>query len=223
MDVAPQFRRWIPDNAVVIDVGAHSGQFAKLFARFAPNGVVYSFEPGRYARSVMMLASALNRAANIFILPFALGATAGTLELQVPIKRSGTFGFGLSHLGKDKNPGRAEATEKIDVITLDGFCNLLGLHRIDFIKADIEGWELQMLIGGAASLDKFRPVLWLEVVDNHLTRADDCAADLWSFLIGRNYVPHIANSDAELVHLDRTQDGDILWIPREKLASGGPF
>lgn len=218
LDVAPQFRRWIPYEGVVLDVGAHSGQYAKLFARFAPGGVVYSFEPGRYARSVLMLASALNRAANISILPFALGAAAERLELRVPIKRSGSFGFGLSHLGKDKNPGRTEATEKIDVVTLDQFSDLLGLQRIDLIKADIEGWELQMLIGGAASLEKFRPVLWLEVVDDHLKRAGDCTLDLWAFLAARNYIPHVANGDEQLVRIDAKQDGDILWIPAEKLS-----
>jgi len=45
-ELAVHFRALFPRDAVVFDVGAHAGQFTKLFARLVPEGCVYSFEPG---------------------------------------------------------------------------------------------------------------------------------------------------------------------------------
>ena len=44
-ELTPVFRPLIAPDAVVIDVGAHAGQFSKLFAGLAPQGRVYAFEP----------------------------------------------------------------------------------------------------------------------------------------------------------------------------------
>ena len=40
-------------ESVVLDVGAHAGQMAKLFAGLVPRGHVYAFEPGAYALAVL--------------------------------------------------------------------------------------------------------------------------------------------------------------------------
>jgi len=47
------FAPHIPTDGVIVDVGAHAGQFSKLFAAMAPRGHVFAFEPSAYARSVM--------------------------------------------------------------------------------------------------------------------------------------------------------------------------
>ena len=38
--------RHIPEGGLVIDVGAHAGQFTKLFARYSRAGTILAFEPG---------------------------------------------------------------------------------------------------------------------------------------------------------------------------------
>ena len=47
-ELKPALAPYIPRDAVVADVGGHSGPFAKLFAGLAPDGTVYTFEPGAY-------------------------------------------------------------------------------------------------------------------------------------------------------------------------------
>ena len=178
-ELIPILSQLIPPDGVVFDVGAHAGQFAKLFARLAPEGTVYSFEPGRYARLVLMFAVAVNRSANIRIFPFGLSDSPAHLELHVPVKKSGSFGFGLS-------------------------------------KADIEGWELRMLTGGADTLAKFRPVLWIEAVDHHLARAGDSLAAVWTFLTDLDYRAYQGTADGSLAALSAPCEGDILWIPAER-------
>ena len=47
-ELRPALSQLINSNSVILDVGSHAGQFAKLFARLAPRGHVYAFEPGTY-------------------------------------------------------------------------------------------------------------------------------------------------------------------------------
>ena len=217
-DLIPILSTMVPKDGVVFDVGAHAGQFAKLFARLAPEGTVYSFEPGRYARTVLMFAVAVNRIANVRIFPFGLSDKADRLELHVPVKKSGSYGFGLSHLGgaaDSEDGGRQRLDEVVELVTIDGFATCFPLHRLDLIKADIEGWELRMLMGGADTLAKFRPTLWIEVVDHHLARAGDSMAAIWTFLTSLDYRPFIGHSDGSMTPLSSPREGDILWIPAE--------
>jgi FkbM family methyltransferase len=134
------FRPHIPLDAVVFDIGAHAGQFSKLFARMSPRGQVFAFEPSAYARSVMANAIGWNRLSNIEIVPLGLSDAEGTAALVTPVKRSGALGFGLAHLGVPPTDGHAVG-QTTSLTTLDGFVRSRALARLDFIKADVEGWE----------------------------------------------------------------------------------
>jgi FkbM family methyltransferase len=212
LELLPILRRFIPADAVVLDVGGHAGQFAKLFARMAPQGRIYSFEPGGYARSILATAVRLNRLGNVTIVPTGLGDGAGEAVLSVPTKRSGSLGFGLSHLGL-AGDARPRRTETVAIDTIDRFAQRTGLDRVDFLKADIEGWELRMLAGATATLDRFRPPLMLELTDSHLARAGDTLAGAWAFLTERGYRPHRATADLRgLEPVESPVEGDIFWL-----------
>jgi len=215
-DLAPVLEPFVPADAVVFDIGAHAGQFAKLFARMAPKGFVYAFEPGSYARVILRAALRFNRIANVAVLPLALGATSGVAILTVPVKRSGSYGFGLSHLGRDD--GRyATEFEAVPVATLDEVAAALDLHRLDLIKADIEGFELRLIRGGEATLARYKPVLLLELDDVHLARAGDTLEVAWATLTALGYRPFAAT--IERLPLASPQPGDVLWLPFSPMSS----
>lgn len=208
--LAPLLRTVIPADGVVFDVGAHAGQFAKLFARLAPRGFVYAFEPGSYARLILRIALRLNGLGNVAVLPLALGDHSGVALLTVPVKRSGSYGFGLSHLGHDDGRRTAE-TEAVGVATLDEVAAVLGLDRLDLVKADIEGFELRLVKGARATLTRLKPALLLELDDTHLARAGDTLAAAWEELLGLGYRPFAATPAR--VPLAAPQSGDVLWLP----------
>ncbi|MGH6954459.1 MAG: FkbM family methyltransferase [Alphaproteobacteria bacterium] len=212
-ELVPALRPLVPPDAVVFDVGAHAGQFTKLFARLAPRGRVYAFEPGGYALSILGRAVRWRRLTNVTIVPAALGDRAGWGTLATPIKQGGSRGFGLSHLGRPD--GRWPAgCEQVRVLTLDLFAAESGLGRLDFIKADIEGWEGRMIAGGLATLDRFRPALLLELVDGHLARAGDSVAGLWDRLVGLGYRPRLWRAGSGFEELPEPRSGDVFWLPR---------
>lgn len=180
-ELIPAFAPYLPDGAVVFDVGAHAGQFSKLFSRQVRSGRVYAFEPSPYTLGLLRPALAWNRARNVVIVPTGLSDSDGEAALSTPIKKSGVRGFGLASLG-GVAAGREKSDETVRLQTIDGFVEREGIARLDFLKADIEGWEAHMLRGGLASVARFKPALYLEISADALGRAGDRPADIWALL-----------------------------------------
>ena len=181
-ELIPVFAPHIPDEAVVIDVGAHAGQFSKLFAKMAPRGRVYAFEPSAYARSILTRSLAFNRLNHVKVVPVGLSDAPGELILHTPIKARGGLGFGIAHFGDDGEDSRDTVDQIVPLTTLDAFAQQEGLSRLEFLKADVEGWEVNVLKGGLATLAKHRPALFLEISDASLARAGAKPTDIWDIL-----------------------------------------
>ena len=211
-EIAPVLQRWVTPEAVVFDVGGHAGQFAKLFAKMAPRGHVYSFEPGGYPRSILRLAIAANRLVNITIVPQGLGDQSGTLTLNTPLKPGGVHRFGIAHLEWHAEAGAAQK-EVVPVTTIDLFAAEQSIERLDFIKLDVEGWELRVLMGGAETIQSRRPAMFIELFDSLLARAGDTLAVAWATLRGWGYRPFAWDGSEALVPLNTPRDGDIFWLP----------
>jgi FkbM family methyltransferase len=212
-ELIPILRSLLAPDAVIFDVGAHAGQFAKLFSRLAPEGRVWSFEPGSYARSILRTALWLNGIANVCVVPIGLGDRAGIGTLSLPEKRPGSFGFGLAHLGDAEARWRRVAVEPIALGTIDDFACSQTIDRLDFVKADIEGWEAAMLRGGAGTLRRLQPALLLELTDAHLARAGDSLAGTWALLQGWGYAAFRPDGPAGLAPVETPAEGDIWWLP----------
>ena len=210
----PLFRRAIPEDGVVLDVGAHAGQYAKIFSRLTPRGQVYAFEPGGYARSILRVALALNLCNNVAILPIGLGAREGSEILTLPVKRPGSYGFGLAHFGPETR-FETVAREAVAISTIERMVTLLGLARLDFIKADIEGWELQLIRGGRDAIQRFRPVVLLELNAPAVARAGDDLAAAFAEIAELGYRPFSLDASGALQPLSEPRGGDIWWLPNE--------
>jgi FkbM family methyltransferase len=213
--LAPMIARLVTSNAVVFDVGAHAGQYTKLFARAAADGKVYAFEPASYARSILHTVVWVRRLSNVAVVPIALGSEARLDTLTIPLKRSASFGFGLSHLGNPSARWAAVSQEIVAIATIDGIVDALELDRLDFVKADIEGWELRLLHGAERSLERFRPRLLLELTGAALARAGDRLDDAFAFLTTRGYRAFRFSPKACLAPVAWPEDGDFWFIPAE--------
>jgi FkbM family methyltransferase len=218
--LAPTIAQLVPPEAVVFDVGAHAGQYAKLFARAASAGRVYAFEPGSYARAILRVVVGLHRLRNVAVLPLALGAECGVATLSVPVKRSGSYGFGLSHLGAPQDRWPVVAQELVGLTTIDTVATALALDRLDLIKADIEGWELSLLRGAENTLRRFRPRLLIELSETHLARAGETLDRAFAFLAGLGYAAFELEPKGNLVPVGAPRDGDFWFISVDNPAPG---
>ncbi|MCB2100126.1 MAG: FkbM family methyltransferase [Rhodobacterales bacterium] len=211
-EMLPLLRRLLEPDMVVFDVGGHSGQFAKLFARLVPRGRVYSFEPSGYALSILRRAVAWNRLDNVTTLRMGLGDAPGELTLETPVKAHGGRRFGLAHFGPGGD-GRRRVGETVPVGTIDGVVADRGLTRLDLIKMDIEGWELRALTGGRVSIARFRPIILVELEESHLARAEDTLESAWATLTAWGYRPFVWLGGEDLEPLAQPRNGDAVWLP----------
>jgi hypothetical protein len=145
----------------------------------------------------------------------ALGSVSGVEMLSVPIKKGGSFGFGLSHLGRPQTRWEQVAQEMVATTTLDTVAAALALDRLDFVKADIEGWEFALLRGGEATLRRFRPVLVLELLSQHLARAGDRVEDAFAFLAGLGYTAFELTPKNEMVRAAGVRDGEYWFVAED--------
>jgi Methyltransferase FkbM domain len=121
--------------------------------------------------------------------------------MSVPIGRYGLV-TGRSFLsrragGPDPNAefaGRIAVTVAVD--TLDELCEREAISRLDFVKIDVEGAELQVLEGGQRVIETHRPVLLIEIEARHAARYGCSPDDITSWLFQRGYTMHVWNMHA---------------------------
>ena len=136
---------------IVIDAGAWIGDFAAYAA--SKGADVYAFEPTTETFAMLEETARLN--GHITPVQQGLSDKTGSVEFFTIPHSSGN-----SYLASRIATEHAK-TETVAVTTLDGFVREHNIPRIDFIKADIEGAERDMLKGARHVLKTFAPRLAL--------------------------------------------------------------
>jgi hypothetical protein len=93
---------------------------------------------------------ALNEIGNVHAFPSAVGQVAGSIKVPV-LNYAGIDNFGGIAIG-------TEDGEEVDLVTIDDF----NLPRVKLMKIDVEGMELDVLLGSKATLARCRPLLYVE-------------------------------------------------------------
>ncbi|MGE0046274.1 MAG: FkbM family methyltransferase [Hyphomonadaceae bacterium] len=212
-ELVPLFRPYVPADAMVLDIGAHGGQFARLFASIAPQGRVLAFEPSSYARSVLAWALKSRGVRNVTVFPVALSDAEGVLTIATPLKRkSRSYGYGLAHVSREPIAAN-EAGESVRATTLDIFAREQNLARLDFIKIDIEGWERRFVEGAKETLSRFKPAVFMEIAHETLARANDTPDELIGAMRALGYACSFVGEHETLAQVERYQaPGDYLFI-----------
>lgn len=133
------------EGDVVFDCGANIGIFTAYAAQKAQGGQVYAFEP--YERAARQLKKNTSRYANVNIVERALSDKAETVSMSV--------GDQLGNSSIISMMGDKYITVETD--TIDHIMKEYGIGKLDFIKADIEGAEREMLWGARESISRFKP------------------------------------------------------------------
>lgn len=131
-----------------VDVGANEGYFSILAAQIVGNqGAVFSLEPqSRLEQVIQNNASANGLQSIVKVHRLGLSDQAGQRELFL----TADINTGASSFTKHWKVG--SKTERIRTITLDALIEELKIEKIDLLKIDCEGAEVQVIAGAEASL-----------------------------------------------------------------------
>jgi FkbM family methyltransferase len=157
---------FVKPGATVVDVGASWGPFTYHLARLVgTSGVVYSYEP--HPANAEALQRVAQARPGVHFRAAAVSDVAGSAEMLVPRqgKHRVTAQSSLAH--------GFEAVDGVDVdrlvvptIRLD---DEIGTSQVDFVKIDVEGYELAVLQGGASMFRRCLPPLLIEIEQRHLS------------------------------------------------------
>ncbi|PIX54987.1 MAG: hypothetical protein COZ50_05120 [Zetaproteobacteria bacterium CG_4_10_14_3_um_filter_54_28] len=151
----------MPERGVFFDVGANHGVFSLLAAsQGGDEAVVHAFEPQPRLAHAIELSKKLNHFSSLNIHNIALGAKEESKTLYLPRESSGVASLIELHV-KSTDTVAHEITVKVDL--LDTVVEEMGIGRMDLIKIDVEGFELDVFQGGEKSLKKLQPFIWFEM------------------------------------------------------------
>ena len=141
-------KKWVVDNVKpdwnIIDIGANVGYYSIIFGKLASEGSIFSIEP---TPTFKLLKANLN---------------------YHELSNVNIFNIGISdHSGKKvdriyKHWGKRSRQNIYSFFTLDDFVSQHDLKRIDLIKVDTDGFEMDILRGALRTLDLFNPFLLIK-------------------------------------------------------------
>lgn len=201
-------RKVVQPGWTAIDAGANFGWYAVHLSRLVgTDGRVLAFEPVPSNFQELGANAALNSCRNLEMFNTALGNSLESINIYVP----------QIALGSGAASQFLDVGEKIEVpmTRLDDFVAEKKLTRVDFLKADIEGGELNLLRGAEQMLESLRPRILIEIVDIHCRRFGHAPEDVYQYLIERGYTGRYITDQGDLLDLDpeHLPNGNFLFEP----------
>jgi FkbM family methyltransferase len=177
------------ESPVVIDVGANIGTYATWMARWLEprGGEIYCFEPQRPIFQILCGNFAINNLFNAHAYELAVGKEEGIIETSNVDYSSGVNSFGAFTLsGAALPPGRINkltSVQRIKMTTLDRFVDDYKLPKVDFIKIDAEGLDLDVIQGAQNVINRFAPDLFVEYLNLGSTGEESSSAEGYTKLV----------------------------------------
>lgn len=166
----------VKEGDVVVDAGAYPGDYTIFAAKRVGNsGRVIAFEPDEGNRAVLARNLAGRKLSNVTVVPKGLW----NMETELGFDPGG-FCSKVDSLGHGR--------ETIPVTTLDVALTQLGIEKIDVLKMDIEGAEIQAVEGCRETL--LRSDAFVCIASYHLVDGCDTSGRMEAFLRSVGYQAH---------------------------------
>lgn len=155
------FARLCDTDSRVLDVGANIGMTAIAFSRICLAGQVAAIEPLPHVYEYLRRNISASGAANVKTFNFALGSCAAAAVIQGhPSDYASSF-----IADKYQIPDTDHSAHNISIRRLDETFSELSLDRLDLMKVDVEGFELEVFAGAEKTLAIYEPIVFFEM--NH--------------------------------------------------------
>lgn len=208
------YRRYVPHGGVIIDVGAHNGMHSRRLRRYLRPDRLFLVEP------IPELAAGLRREfgrrTGAVVIQVALSTEATTTTFVVDDTSPGESGL----RNRAEKMGNAHQTREITV-EVDRLDNWSIDGRVTFIKVDVEGGELDVLLGGSELIRRDRPIISIEFGTRTAEMFGHSVESLLDFVTRHDLaiVDLLGNvlHEAELREVLDTYYWDYLLVPTERL------
>lgn len=208
-DVHYFVRDLIKEGDVVVDIGANLGYYTVIFSRLiGPTGKVHAVEPiGMYRNILLRNTRDLD---NTEIYPFALGEASGKMiKMGIP-KGEKHFRHGLMRVVPQ---GKEDDYEYVSEAEMRKPGELFDhLQNCDYIKCDVEGYEMHVLPDMYFLFENYTPILQVETSRENKNHLMDLLGKLGyqAYCLKAKELQNISDPGAY-------GDGDVFFIPTGRL------
>jgi len=211
--------RFLRPGMTVLDVGAHHGFYTLLSSkRVGTEGRVIAFEPSPRERGALLKHLRINSCRNVRVEGLALGNEEKDASLFV-VEGCQTGCNSLRTPAHDV-PGQFTPTP-VHIVRLDDWLNIQKITRVDFIKLDVEGGELEVLHGAKDLLERRpRPLILAELQDVRAMAWGHHAKDVAAFLrsLGFRWLkPTLGGCLTKFPDDQSEYDDNLVAVPAERM------
>lgn len=134
-------------DPIIFDVGMNHGQTLNKILEVFPNPVVHGFEASKYCYN--SLNTKFINTKNFFLNNVAIGEKKAIMKFN-------EYSWDAMNSFLTRAYGNAKIIETYDVnvTTIDDYCLINDIKKIDILKSDTEGFELKVLTGAERMLDE---------------------------------------------------------------------
>lgn len=206
------FLKLIPNNGIILDVGANIGVMTWYLSRRKKDATILSFEPIPFNFKVLQRITKLFRLKNVKLRKMAVGERHDTVDMLIPKIESVTM-HGLCHI-KDIDEGNEWQGETVPtkMIVLDKFADIIDTNKkVVAIKLDVENYEYNVLKGAMNILENHRPIIYTELWQNE--NRSQCI----NLIEKLNYKVFIFVKNKTTIFNESIAEGqNFLFVPAEK-------
>lgn len=166
------------DQPILFDIGANVGQTVKDFKEVFKNSTIHAFEPS--PETFDILKNNTSNFKNLHLWNLGVGAFNGELLLNEYV-HSNTNSFLDTNKNDEKNLRKKTL---VNTTTVDKFCSNHKIPKIDVLKIDTEGFELEVFKGAKVSLKNCKiGLLFFEVGFVNTHKGMPSFTELWDFAL----------------------------------------
>jgi len=208
-------KKLIKNGDHIIDIGANLGYYSRLFAKLAgPGGKVHCVEPVMLFRKILTINTI--GFPNVTIIPYALGEEDNkSIEMGIP-KSNKYLRHGLTRvLDKDENEiFEFTFTEKM----FSPATIFRNLKHCDYIKCDVEGYEIHIIPHLGFLLEQFHPIIQIEIEPVN-------RKEISKFLAQFSYRPYYLNEGSLYPGAGNPEEnfGDLFYVPKNRMNLVEPY
>lgn len=176
-----EVKRVIKPGMKILEIGANIGYYALIETTLAgPTGHLFAIEPSPYNFDLLKKNLSLNNIKNADLHQAAFGEKRAKVKFYMYDRSN------LSSFIKREDMGMETTEIEVEMLTLDDF---LSLKKVDFIRMDVEGYELEILKGATkvlSSADKPK-LFFIEVHSELLHKKGSSAREIVETLAKYGY------------------------------------
>lgn len=151
----------------LLDIGANMGSHALYYADIF--NLVHAFEPNPPTYRQLQGNAALNPDLSIHVHPFGLSKGNGSLDFVSQFGAEGNLGSSAFVPKDDKQDlGSKQKIVQLPVRCGDDVMGEWGIDRVDAIKIDVEGHEIDVLKGLQNTIKRDRPLIVFEYMTERM-------------------------------------------------------